>query len=271
MPFFSTLPDAPFRLASACPRRDENADLCPEDSAMPLLDHFHPPLADARHWESFHGAWAYEMMGTLNRGVLPPGYFAEAQVHVGLVEVDVPTFAEDNASAWPAGNGGVAVKTWAPPATALVMPAVFPDEIELRVFRQEGGATLVAAVELVSPSNKDRPETRRLFAAKCASYLQARIGLVVIDVVTERSGNMHHELLDLLRQSAAFRLDPEPSLYTVAYRPSRTATGEQIEIWPTALAIGQPLPTMPLALRDGPTVPLELESAYMEARQHSRL
>ena len=25
---------------------------------MPLLDHFHPPLSDERHWESFHAAWA---------------------------------------------------------------------------------------------------------------------------------------------------------------------------------------------------------------------
>ena len=40
---------------------------------MPLLDHFHPPLKGARHWESFHGSWAYEMMGTLNSGVLPNG------------------------------------------------------------------------------------------------------------------------------------------------------------------------------------------------------
>jgi len=25
--------------------------------AMPLLDHFHPPLAPRRHWESFHVDW----------------------------------------------------------------------------------------------------------------------------------------------------------------------------------------------------------------------
>ncbi len=49
---------------------------------MPLLDHFRSPLSDARHWESFHGGWAYEMMAALNRGLLPEGYFAEAQVHI---------------------------------------------------------------------------------------------------------------------------------------------------------------------------------------------
>ena len=46
------------------------------------------------------------------------------------------------------------------------MPAVFPDEIEVLVIHRSGGPTLVGAIELVSPANKDRPETRRAFAAK---------------------------------------------------------------------------------------------------------
>ena len=25
---------------------------------MPLKDHFHPPLSEVRHWESFHARWA---------------------------------------------------------------------------------------------------------------------------------------------------------------------------------------------------------------------
>jgi hypothetical protein len=237
---------------------------------MPLLDHFHAPLADTRHWESFHGAWAYEMMGALNRGVLPPGYFAEATVHVGQIEVDVPTFAEEHHSR-SEDNGGVALKSWAPPTATMVMPAVFPDEIELRVFRNGGGPTLVAAVELVSPANKDRPETRRLFAAKCASYLQARIGLVIVDVVTLRSGNMHHEVVELLRQSSDFHLVPEPDLYTVSYRPARTGSEEQIEIWPLKLTLGEPLPTVPLPLSGGPTVRLDLDGAYSEARVQCRI
>ena len=49
---------------------------------MPLRDHFHPPASDLHPWESFHTTWATEIMRTLNREVLPPGYFAAAQVHV---------------------------------------------------------------------------------------------------------------------------------------------------------------------------------------------
>ncbi|HEV3204003.1 MAG TPA: DUF4058 family protein, partial [Gemmataceae bacterium] len=180
---------------------------------MPLLDHFHPPLSSTRHWESFHSAWATEIMRTLNRNVLPPGYFAEAQVHVGSrVEIDVPAFQEGTGTLETNGSaGGLALETWAPPVTSLIMPAVFPDEIEVQVYSTATGATLVAAIELISPGNKDRAETRRAFAAKCAAHLQMGIGLVMVDVVTERNANLHDDLIRLIEQADAFRF-PRPTL-----------------------------------------------------------
>jgi Protein of unknown function (DUF4058) len=242
---------------------------------MPLLDHFHSPLSDLRHWESFHAAWATEIMRTLNRRVLPPGCFAEAQVHIGgRVEIDVATFEQErspSAGAVEGNSGSVAVETWAPPATSLVMPAVFPDEIEVQVFRTSGGAALVAAIELVSPGNKDRPETRRAFTAKCASYLQQGIGLVIVDVVTERQANLHDELVRLLEQPERFEFPGDSPLYTVAYRPGRREAGDQIEVWTFPLALGQPLPTVPLALRGVATLPLDLETTYGTTCQDSRL
>jgi hypothetical protein len=214
-----------------------------------------------------------EIMRTLNRRILPADCFAAAQVHVGgRVEVDVGTFEQErSATAEVNGGGGVAVETWAPPTTALVMPAVFPDEIEVQIFRSFGGNILVAAIELISPGNKDRPETRRAFAAKCASYLQQGIGLVIVDIVTSRLANLHNELIRLLEQSDSFTLAGEPALYTVAYRPSRRESGDQIEIWPVPLAIGQGLPIMPLPLQGLPTVPLDLETTYNTTCQDSRL
>src|SRR5947209_19702392 len=109
---------------------------------MPLLDHFHPPLAAERDWESFHASWAGEIMATLNQGVLPPGYFAETQVHFGSrVEVDVATLDHGAEPAAPGANGGVAVA--AVTATdVLLMPAVFPDEIEVQIIQRSGGPTL---------------------------------------------------------------------------------------------------------------------------------
>ena len=72
---------------------------------------------------------------------------------------------------------------------------MFPDDIEVQVFATVTGATLVGAIELVSPGNKDRPETRRAFAAKCVSYLTRGIGLIVVDIVTNRLANLHNEVM----------------------------------------------------------------------------
>jgi hypothetical protein len=242
---------------------------------MPLRDHFHPPLLTQHRWESFHAAWSTEIMRTLNRSVLPPGCLAEAQVHVGgQVEIDVATFTgERSPSSGPGGvNGsGVAAVTWAVSAPPLVMPAVFPDEIEVRIFTLSGGATLVAAIELVSPGNKDRPETRRAFAAKCASYLQQGIGLVVVDIVTDRLTNLHNELIRLVEQPSGFEMSGEPALYAVAYRPGRREAGDQIDMWPVPLAVGRALPVMPLALRGVATVPVDLEATYTTTCQDSRM
>jgi Protein of unknown function (DUF4058) len=242
---------------------------------MPLRDHFHLPLSTLHRWESFHAAWAIEIMGTLNRSVLPPGCLAEAQVHVGSrVEVDVAAFTRETApSSGPSGvNGsGVAAVTWAVSAPPLVMPAIFPDEIEVQVFHMSGGATLVAAIELVSPGNKDRPEARRAFAAKCLSYLQLGIGLVIVDIVSGRLANLHNELIHLMEQPAGYAMPGAPALYAVAYRPSRRETGDHIELWPIPLAIGRPLPVMPLALRGVATVPVDLEATYTTTCQDSRM
>jgi hypothetical protein len=237
---------------------------------MPLLDHFHHPLSEDRHWESFHATWAGEIMATLNLGVLPPGYFAETQVHIGSrVEVDVASFQRPNGAAQ--DQGGVAVETMAP-GTVLMMPAAFPDEIEVQVYRTSGGATLVGAIELVSPGNKDRFETRRAFAAKCLGYLQMGIGLLVVDIVTERQANLHDELIQLMEQEGAFRFPGPALVYAVAYRPLRTdAGGDQIEARAVPLAVGQALPTMPLALRGGPVIPIDLDGTYTGTRQRSQL
>jgi hypothetical protein len=231
---------------------------------MPLLDHFHPPLSTQRHWESFHAAWIAWISDTLNR-VLPDGYFAEEQTHAGAsVEIDIGTFET-------AGGVAVSTATWTAPAPSATFPAVLANDFEVKVFSTRGGSTLVAAVELVSPGNKDRPEARRAFATKCASYLHQGVALVVVDVVTERHANLHHHILDLFGQPVAGRLFGDPSLYAVAYRPIRRGEQTEIDVWPVALAIGGPLPTLPLWLNAVSSVPLELETTYTEICRRRRI
>ncbi len=238
---------------------------------MPLLDHFRSPLADERHWESFHASWANEIMASLNQGGLPDGYFAETQVHIGgRVEVDVASFqAMESAATGPDRNGGVALQS-AVEWTVLTLPAVFPDEIEVQVFRRRGGTLLVGAIELVSPGNKDRPESRRAFAAKCLAYLQSGVGLLVVDVVTERQANLHDELIRIMDLPESYRF-PAP-LYSASYYPVRDESlGDRIETRLARLRVGDALPTMPLTLSSGPTVSVDLEASYAAARRRSLL
>jgi hypothetical protein len=242
---------------------------------MPLLDHFHPPVSERRSWEGLHGLWAAALVEKLNGEILADEYFADLQVHIGSpMEVDIATLREKADPGQPGHGAGTATAApaWAPPATHLVVPTVFPDDIEVQVFATVTGATLVAAIELVSPGNKDRPETRRAFAAKCVSYLARGIGLVVVDIVTNRLANLHNEVMGLLgHQGAPLLLAPSSTTYAVAYRPSRQPSGDQIELWPRLLALGQPLPTLPLALRNAVTVPVDLEATYTTACERSRL
>src|SRR5438445_9594255 len=174
------------------------------------------------------------------------------QVHIGSsVEVDIATLAESRGAREHSAAAATALApVWAPPATDLIFPIVFPDDIEVQVFSTVTGATLVGAIELVSPGNKDRPETRQAFAAKCVSYLTRGIGLIVLDIVSNRLANLHNDVIGLLGRAEPFLLPPSATTYAVAYRPSRQPSGDQIELWPRPLPLGQALPTLPLALRN---------------------
>jgi len=240
---------------------------------MPLLDHFHPPVSERRSWEGFHGLWAAALVEKLNRDVLAEEYFADMHVHIGSqVEVDVATLTSSQEQARNGAGGTATVaQVWKPPATDLVMPFVFPDDIEVQVFSTVTGAALVGAIGLVSPGNKDRPETRQAFVAKCVAYLTRGIGLIVVDVVTNRLANLHNDLMESLGRGEPFLLPSTPPTYAVAYRPSRQSSGDQLELWPKSLRLGQSLPVLPLALRNAGTVPVDLEETYTEARERSRL
>jgi len=242
---------------------------------MPLLDHFHPPLSAERRWESFHSSWATRIADALTERWLPPGYIAEEHAHLGpSVEIDVGTFEREASATGDEGGGAVATvgpKAWAPPAAEGVLPAVFPDTFEVRVLSTDTGPKLVAAIELISPGNKDRPAERRGFATKCASYLYQGISVIIVDIVTNRRANLHNEILRVMEAGDALELPPESNLYAVAYRPLRRGKGDEIHVWRSPLALGQALPTLPLGLRADLVVPVEFEVAYAEACLRKRL
>ena len=238
---------------------------------MPLLDHFRPPLDNLRHWEGFHATWPV-MIVALLRKKLPRRYFAEPRVHPGAsAEIDVATFENEAEDLLAAGNGndnggGIATAVWAPPRPTLAVATDLPsqDVYEVRVYDEKRHSRLVAAVEIVSPANKDRPEHRRAFVSKFAAMLQERVSVVIVDLVTTRTQNLYSELLDLIGQSDP-GLNPDLSLYATACRLTKHEDDWLLETWAHSLILGQPLPTLPLWLADNLAVPLELEESYEQS------
>ena len=135
---------------------------------------------------------------------------------------------------------------------------------EVRVFDAKRGCRLVAAVEIVSPANKDRPESRRAFIVKCAALLQQRVSVAIVDLVTTRKFNLYGDLIGLISQSDPSLTPEPPPLYAAACRATKQDNAWRLETWTHALALGQPLPTLPLWLADDLAVPLALEDSYEE-------
>src|SRR5262245_8005400 len=132
---------------------------------MPLRDHFHPPLSVERPWDGVHSAWASAIASLLNGDLLPEDYFAIPQVTAGgRIEIDVATMQEQLTSG--PSDGAVATAAWAPAKAPLTAPIDFVElgGFEVQVMQQLGGPRLRAAIELVSPGNKDRASHRRAFS-----------------------------------------------------------------------------------------------------------
>lgn len=251
---------------------------------MPLKDLFHPPL-NQFSWEGFHSTWAVRIVDRLNEHVFPRQFRAEPQVTHGRFEIDVATFEEDsgptlfrnangsNGSHDPTGGVAVATRTYTAPAATLTADAEFAadDLFEVRVYKSSGGWKLVAAIELASPANKDRPSARRAFAGKCGAYLAAGVSVVVVDVVTDRAANLHADLIDRLHLPDAFEWTSPTGLFAASYRAVRTKDRTRLDVWPHPLAVGSPLPTLPLWLEPDFAVPLDLDPTYAAACQSLRI
>lgn len=238
---------------------------------MPLRDHFHSPLADQRSWEELHGAWPGVIAFRLN-AMLPPEYYSGVRVRLGTaVEIDVGAFENDEPVGPLGDSGGGTAVEWKPadPTLLLETETPTPPEYEVRVYDERHARRLVAAVELVSPRNKDRADRREAFVSKCHALLQQEVCVAIVDPVTERSANRYAELAS--RLGAAPPTAAVGAIYAVACR-GRVHRGRwRVEAWEHELAVGSPRPTLPLWLTENLWVPLELEATYEDTCRGLRI
>jgi hypothetical protein len=92
-----------------------------------------------------------------------------------------------------------------------------------------------------------------------------------VDIVSSRHTNLHDDLMRLLGHTAGLTFPKPTSLYATAYRPVHRQGRNEIDLWREPLALGQPLPTLPLAVRGLGCLLIDLEGTYMEARKRGRI
>ena len=242
---------------------------------MPLRDHFRPPLSTRSSWEALHGGWPMVIVQHLS-AILPSRYVAEPRVHLGSqIEIDVAAFdgVDYGSSDRPRDRTLGTSIAWAPaePTLAVETELADADEYEVQVFDIERGRRLVAAIELVSPRNKDRPESRSQFVAKCAALLRQQVCVAIIDLVTVRSSNLYAQLLEWVAQKDSSLGNDPSGIYAVSCRWGQRSGSRWLQAWDRRLSVGQALPVLPLWLNDELAFPLDLEASYEQTCRDLRM
>ncbi|MBL8793041.1 MAG: DUF4058 family protein [Planctomycetia bacterium] len=228
-------------------------------------------LVGAGVFHAFHTAWIGYIQSALNEGLLPKGYYALAEQHMGHFITDILTLHTDPEPAREltpvlSDTGGTAVAE-APPRTRhkLTLPA---EAVELRrslAIRHVSNHKLIALIEIVSPANKDRAEHVEAFIDKAAAALGAGIHLLLIDLFPpgpHDPDGLHGELLRKLRrdQELLYELPASEPLTLASYVAQRPA-----EVYFEHRAVGDPLPAMPLFLKCDRYINVPLAATYDSA------
>jgi len=220
---------------------------------------------DAGTFHDFHSGWIIHLRDALNTGLLPPGYYAMAEQHVGQIIPDVLTLSHAPPSSPERPPEGIVAVAERPPKTSVrMMPDPNATYVRTRrtlAIRHTSGHRLVAMIEIVSPANKDRPATVRDFVDKAVSALQKEIHLLVIDLFPPSPSDpdsMHGAIWDDL-----YGRPPADKPLTLA---SYTA-GVMPQAYVEPVAVGIPLPDMPLFLSPEWYLLVPLEAPYVWAYQ----
>lgn len=236
---------------------------------MPLRDHFRRPTTRKGSWETLHGMWPAVIVQLL-RKQLPPGYVSAPRVRLGpYFEIDIGALeADDDAPRTGTSTGGTTA-TLARPRPSWYVDTDLPehDEYEVEIYNTEEERRLVAAIEIVSPSNKDRPDKRNAFVGKCAALLRKGVAVSVVDLVTIRRTNLFAELMAFIGHADP-TLGPEPPVtYAASCRwlPNAEQTRARLEGWSAPMTVGEPLPTLPVWLAEDLAIDFDLDRSYEQA------
>jgi hypothetical protein len=228
-------------------------------------------------FHAFHLAWIAEIQRTLNRGLLPRGYYALAEQVAGEVIPDVLTLqqgsSEPEASALReefGGGGGAAVLTVAETPPRVSVTATTSEAVTLAVRRRRitihhaTGDRIIALIEIVSPGNKESEPMLHGFIEKAAAALQAGYHLLILDLWPPGSfdpAGIHGALWSLIGGTTyQARRDRPLTLAAYAVRAPGLVTA-----YVEPLNVGAALPDMPLFLAPEHYINVPLERTYTAA------
>ena len=222
---------------------------------------------DAGIFHSFHNTWIGEFTKALNSGLLPPEYYALGEQIAGPFGPDVLTLEapDPERDDGPRKSEGAVALAEAPPKVRFTVRAEVDEYVLKRrtvVIRHTSHHRIVALIEILSPGNKTSRHALRTFLDKAASALAQGINLLLIDLHPPgpRDQNGIHAALWGQLTDGAFSPPTDKPLTLAAYvaGPAPTAYVEPV-------AVGDPLPDMPLFLDPEQYINVPLEATYRGA------
>ncbi len=223
---------------------------------------------EAGIFHAFHHEWISEVSRALNR-ILPEDYYALPEQVAAGFGPDVLTLqggSQDGADSFSESHsGGTATALRTRPKTRFVAETdveFYRRKKSSIVVRHASGDRIVAMFEIVSPGNKSNRSAFRAFVEKACELLEHRIHLLIVDPFPPgpRDPNGVHAAIWDEVQAAPFELPGNQPLSMVAYECDMT-TRAYVE----TVAVGEPLPDMPLFLEPDGCVMVPLEATYLTA------
>jgi hypothetical protein len=222
---------------------------------------------EAGIFHAFHHRWISAISDVLNAGALPNDYYALPEQQAAGFGPDVLTLQTESEHGGDdvGSSGGTATIVQARPQT------LFTAETDAEFYRRKkssvvvrhvSGDRIVAMLEIVSPGNKAGTHAMRAFVEKACELLEHRIHLLIVDPFPpgKRDPDGIHAAIWEQVQDEPFKPPEGKPLTLVAYECDLT-TRAYIE----PVALGEPLPDMPLFLEPHGHVRVPLETTYNAA------
>ncbi len=131
-------------------------------------------------------------------------------------------------------------------------------------IRHVSGHTLVALLEVISPSNKDRADSVNEFVTKLVTALECGIHVLFVDLFPPGrcdAHRLHNEILQRLeKRRSAYKVPKREPLTLASY-----SAGPVIRMFIEHVAVGAALPQMPLFFLPDRYVDVPLEATYDQA------